>query len=461
MPSIKIGLETHGYLHMDNKAKLFCDCKLGDADPNTNICPICTGMPGSKPMLTNKDAINKIISIAGMLDCKINSRLLFQRKHYDWPDMPTGYQRTMSGTYSVPVGENGNFLGIRIADVHLEEDPARWQPETGYVDYNRSGYPLVEIVTQPDFHSASEVREWLKKLMTTLSYIKAIDPDVGVKSDVNVSIGPDFNRVEIKNVNSFKSIIRAVEYEVRRQEMEIKEGKKIELQTRAWKEAAGVTVFMRRKEAAMDYMFIPEPDLPVINLEQKWIRGITSKLPEKPAKKVERYTKELNLNQIDAEVLSSEILLAQLFEKVAEEIDPVLAARWLRRELLRVLNYTKKELHELEADEQHIIQLLKLVQSKQITDEIAKKLLEKLVEKPFDVDSYVRKEKLSAVSDTATLEKYCKEAIAESGKAVEDYKAGNEKALNFIVGIVMRRSKGKATPQQVNEILKKLIKHNK
>ncbi len=458
MASVKIGLEVHGYLHMDSKAKLFCDCRIGEALPNSNICPICTGMPGSKPMLPNKEAIDRIIAIAGMLDCKINSRLLFQRKHYDWPDMPTGYQRTMSGSYSVPVGENGQFLGIGIADVHLEEDPARWEPETGNVDYNRSGFPLVEIVTKPDFTSPQQVRDWLKRLVTTLSYIKAIDHDAGIKSDVNVSVSPGFSRVEVKNVNSFRSIIQAIEYEAKRQEREISEGKRIAMETRAWNDAAGVTVFMRKKEQAMDYMFIPEPDLPVINVSKEWVKQITEKLPEKPAEKVERYVKRMKIDRTDAEVLSSEILLAELFEKVAKEVDAVLAARWLRRELLRVLNYGKKELHELEMDEKHMIQLLKLVESGKITDEVAKKILEKLVEKPFDVEKHVEKEKLAAVSDTATLEKYCKEAIEENKKASEDYKSGNERALNFIVGAVMRKSRGKATPQQVSEILRKLIR---
>ncbi len=459
MPSIKVGLEVHGYLRMSSKAKLFCDCRLGEAAPNTNVCPICTSMPGSKPMAPNREAVDKIISIAGMLDCRINRRLLFQRKHYNWPDLPSGYQRTMSGSYSVPVGEDGSFLGIGISDVHLEEDPARWDPVSGFVDYNRSGFPLVEIVTEPDFRSAVEVRGWLKKLMTLLSYIEAIDLEAGVKSDVNVSISPGFDRVEIKNVNSFKSIIQAIEYEVRRQENEKKEGKEIRQQTRAWDDSAGLTVFMRSKESAMDYMFIPEPDLPVVSLDDKWINGITSRLPEKPADKVERYIKKMRIDRTDAEILSSDMLLAEKFEKVvAKKIDPVLAARWFRRELLRVLNYSKKELHELEADEQQIAQLLKLVAEKTVTDETAKRLLERLVEKPFDVEKQVMEEKLAAVTDNSLLEKYCKEAIAENKKAVGDYKAGNEKALNFIVGSVMRKSKGKATPQQVSEILKKLVK---
>ncbi|MBN2454414.1 Asp-tRNA(Asn)/Glu-tRNA(Gln) amidotransferase GatCAB subunit B, partial [Candidatus Woesearchaeota archaeon] len=273
MEQIKVGLEIHGYLAVENRTKLFCEDKIElNAEPNTNICPICTGMPGSKPMLPNRQAVEKIVAIAAMLNCRINRRLLFQRKHYSWPDMPTGFQRTMSGSYSVPVGEEGDFLGIGISDVHLEEDPARWDPETGCVDYNRSGQPLVEIVTKPDFKSAAEVREWLKKLMTTLSYIKAIDPEAGVKSDVNVSVGPAFNRVEVKNVNSFRSIVKAIEYEIMRQQAELKDGKKISQQTRAWNEKAETTAFMRSKEQAMDYMFIPEPDLPVVKLEQKQVK---------------------------------------------------------------------------------------------------------------------------------------------------------------------------------------------
>ena len=456
MAAIKIGLEIHGYLNV--KGKLFCDCSLSEAPPNTNVCPICTGMPGSKPMAPNVQAVEKTLSVAGMLGCKINKKLLFQRKHYDWPDMPVGYQRTMSGSYSVPVGENGDFLGIGIEGVHLEEDPARWQPETGYVDYNRSGFPLVEIVTKPDFPSSSEVRDWLRKVMTLLSYVKAINPDSGVKSDVNVSIGPNFNRVEIKNVNSFRSIIRAIEYEIRRQTIETREGKKIKQETKAWNEDSGTTIFMRSKEQAMDYMFIPDPDLPVINLDKKTVSRIVSKLPEKPSAKAGRYVKELKIDEADAEVLSSDILLAELFEKASKEVDPVLAARWLRRELLRVLNYNKKPLLEFKSEEKQIIALIKLVENKKITDEVAGKLLEKLVEKPFDVDEYVKKERLEAVSDEKILKKYCMQAISENPQAVEDYKKGNQKALNFIVGSVMKKSKGKAVPGQVRQILKESIK---
>lgn len=456
---LMVGLEIHGYLNMESGAKLFCNCAINPgAEPNTTICPVCTGQPGSKPMLPNKDAIEKIIAIAAILDCRINERLIFQRKHYSWPDMPTGYQRTMSGSYSVPVGQEGSFLGIGIEEVHLEEDPARWDPETGNVDYNRSGYPLVEIVTKPDFNSAEEVRIWLRRLTTTLSYIKSINPDLGIKSDVNVSVAPAFDRVEIKNVNSFRSIVRAIEYETARQQREVTEGRKIARETRAWNDAKGMSIFMRQKETAVDYMFIPDPDLPAVKVTAAEVKKIAEKLPEKPAAKIKKYVQKWKIDHVDAEVLSSEILLAELFEKVAAVVNPILAARWLRRELLRVLNYNKKELEEVQVDERHVIHLLKLVESRKITDEVAKGILEKLIEKPFDVDEYVRKNNLFAVAETGVLRKYCEEAIAENPQAVADYKSGKEKALNFIVGSVMKKSKGKATPQQVGEILKRLIK---
>lgn len=229
MANPRIGLEIHGYLLMEQmKQKLFCECPVDETNvpPNTNVCPCCSGMPGSKPMLPNKEAIDKAVAIGLMLGCKINPRLLFQRKHYSWPDLPNGYQKTMSGSYATPIGEHGEFLGIGITEVHLEEDPARWDPITGNVDYNRSGLPLIEIVTDPDFKDADQVRKWLQNLMTTLSYIKAINPEAGVKADVNVSI-EGHPRVEVKNVNSFKGIIKSIQFEIQRQEKEVKEKKEV------------------------------------------------------------------------------------------------------------------------------------------------------------------------------------------------------------------------------------------
>ncbi len=458
MTEIKCGLEIHGYINVENKTKLFCNCAIEEnAKPNTNICPICTAMPGSKPMLPNKEAVDKIIAIALMLGCKINKRMLFQRKHYSWPDLPAGFQKTISGSYSNPVGVNGKFLGIRISDVHLEEDPARWDPLTGNVDYNRSGFPLVEIVTEPDFKSTTELRDWLKALLTTLNYIKAIDKNSGVKADTNVSIGPKFNRVEVKNVNSFSNIVKAAEYEVLRQEEEIKEGKEIKQQTRAFDEKYCKTVFMRSKEKAADYMFIPEPDLPVINIDDNYIEKIRKTLPESPDKKIERLAKQYKIKKEDSFVICSDILLSELFEKTARKINPLLAARWLRFELLRVLNYNKKELSETKINEKHIIDLLSLIETKKITETTAQKILEKLAGKLFDVNSYVKEHKLGVISGVEELEKICKDVIKKNNKVVSDYKKGRKEALNFLVGQVMKATKGKASPKELKEVFTKLI----
>ena len=374
---LMIGLECHCYLDMSNHSKLFCNCRIEhEAPPNTNICEVCTAQPGSKPMLPNKEAVDKIIAAGLMLNCRINPALIWQRKHYSWPDLPAGYQKTMSGSYSFPVGENGNFLGIGIIDVHLEEDPAKWDPVTGCVDYNRSGFPLIEIVTAPDFTSAEQVSEWIKKLLTTLSYISAIDKEAGIKSDVNVNI-KGHPRVEVKNVNSIKSIVKSIEYEAKRQKEVMQSNKKSEIiqQTRAWDDDAEVTHFMRSKETAQEYMFIPEPDLPVIHVKADYLQEITAKLPERPQEKIEKFT-SLGIELEDAKVLASERILAEIFEKVAKEVNPVLAARWLRRELLRVANYNDMELSNLKIDEKQIIELLSMVEKKEITDNVAKKMLE-------------------------------------------------------------------------------------
>ncbi|HII30294.1 Asp-tRNA(Asn)/Glu-tRNA(Gln) amidotransferase GatCAB subunit B [Candidatus Woesearchaeota archaeon CG08_land_8_20_14_0_20_47_9] len=450
---IKCGLEIHGYIKTPANVKLFCNCLAHSSEaPNTNICPVCTGQPGCKPMPANEEAIRAVCSIALMLGCRINHSLIFQRKHYDWPDMPTGYQRTMSGSFSAPVGENGSFLGIGIREVHLEEDPARWDPKTGAVDYNRSGCPLVEIVTEPDFKSASELREWLKRLVRTLSYIKAIDEEAGIKSDVNISIAPRFSRVEIKNVNSFTSIVQAAEYEISRQEQEVRAGRHVEQSTMRWNDDKARTEFMRSKETAQDYMFIPDPDLPVISIGDAYIKDLEAGLPEKPDQKASRYRK-LGVDKADADVLSSEIELASLFEVIAEQVNPVLAARWLRRELLRVLNYNKKELAAIKLEEKQIIALLEMVEKHEITDAVAKRILEMLIEKPFDVRGYVKEQRLAAISDDDTLRRLCKEAIQENPQAVADFKGGNEKALNFIVGSVMKKTKGKARPDAVKRMI--------
>ena len=463
---IVIGLEVHCELNTDTK--LFCSCPTKGSDkPNTRTCETCLGMPGSKPVL-NKKVVEFALKLCLALNCEISPEFIFSRKSYFYPDMSKNYQISQ---YEIPLGKNGklklrNGKEIGIIRIHMEEDPASLIHPAGLkesqyvlVDYNRSGNPLVEIVTEPDLASPEEARDFMKQLITVLNYLEIFDINEGIiKADANVSIKESiYTRVEIKNITGFKEIERALVYELDRQKGEVKHHKKIEHETRAWDSEKGITFSLRKKETEEDYGYIIDTDLTVVEITDKWIKEIKKEMPELAQEKIKKFV-GMGIKKDDAEVLASDKFLANMFEKVAEEINPILAAKWLRRELVRVLNYNKKELHEIELDEKHLIDLLKLVEDKKITDNVAAKLLEKLIEKPFDVKKYVKKDGLEAVSDIEELEKYCEEAIEENPKAVADYKKGEEKAFNFIVGQVMKRTKGKATPKEVNEIILKLIK---
>ena len=464
---IIIGLEIHAELN--TKTKLFCSCPTkGSDEPNTRTCEICLGMPGSKPVL-NKKAVEFALKLCLALNCEISPELVFSRKSYFYPDMSKNYQTSQ---YEVPLGKKGNLKlkngkEIGITRVHMEEDPASLIHPAGLkdsqyvlVDYNRSGNPLAEIVTEPDLTSPDEARDFMKQLITVLDYLEIFDINSGViKADANVSIKEsDYTRVEIKNITGFKEIERALAYEVNRQKQESKHHKKIDQETRAWDSENGITFSLRKKETEEDYGYIIDTDLTLVEITEKWVKEIKKDMPELAQDKVKKFVEKNKIKKEDAEILAAEKELAEMFEKVAEEINPILAAKWLRRELIRVLNYNKKELHEVEINENHMIDLLKLVEQKKITDNVAAKILEKLIEKPFDIKEYVKKEGLEAVSDVSELEKFCREAIKENPKAVEDYKKGETKALNFIVGKIMQKTRGKATPKEVNDILIRLIK---
>ncbi len=480
---IVIGLEIH--IELDTKTKLFCSCPThGSEEPNTRTCEICLGMPGSKPVL-NKKAVEFALKLCVALGCEISHELIFSRKSYFYPDMSKNYQISQ---YEIPLGKNGklklkpketpSFLGtknpkdflvngkeIGITRVHMEEDPASLVHPHGMkggsyvlVDYNRSGNPLVEIVTEPDLTSPDEARDFMKQMITVLDYLEIFDINRGViKADANISIKESgYTRVEIKNITGFREIERALLYEVNRQKNEIK-SRKIEQETRAWDSEKGISFSLRKKETEEDYGYIIDTDLVVTEINKKWIDEIKKLMPELAQDKVKKFIERFKIKKEDAEIIAAEKELAEMFEKVAEKIDPSLAAKWLRRELMRVLNYNGKGLHETEIDSKHMIDLLKLVEIKKITDSVAAKILEKLIEKPFDVKEYVKNESLEAVSDISELEKFCREAIKENSQAVADYKKGEAKALNFIVGSVMKKTKGKATPKEVNEILTRMI----
>jgi len=466
---IVIGIECH--LELKTDSKLFCSCKRAGEEnerPNTRTCPTCLGHPGSKPVL-NKKAVEYATKLALATKSKISHELVFSRKSYFYPDMSKNYQISQ---YEIPLAtegriklESGKIIGL--TRIHLEEDPASLVHPAGIekssyvlVDYNRSGDPLVEVVTKPELISPEEARDFMKQLITILEYLEIFDVNSCIiKADANVSVKESsYVRVEIKNITGFKDIERALNYEVQRQRKEISDGKKIKQETRAWNSNKGITFSLRTKEIEEEYGYIIDPDLVKVELTTDWIREIGKTIPELADDKLEKFTKKHKIAEDTAKVLAKNKELANVFEAVAASVNPELASKWVRRELPRVLNYAKKKFSEVELNEEHLVDLLKLIENKTITDKVAQRLLEKLVDKPFDINEYVKKEGLESVSDSSELEVFCKEAIKEGSKAVEDYKSGNEKALHYVVGLVMKKTRGKASPGEVNEILKSLIK---
>lgn len=458
---IKIGLEIH--VQLNTVTKLFCGCPTqGEDTPNTRTCPICLGHPGSRPVL-NKAAVDFALKMCLATDCKISKELIFSRKSYFYPDMSKNYQITQ---YEIPLGEKGkitlNNKTINLTRIHMEEDPAALVHQGDMatspfvlVDYNRSGNPLIEIVTEPDMNSAKEARAFMNKLITILEYLEIFDINTCIiKADVNVSIQPH-KRVEIKNVTGFKEIQKAIEYELKRQEDPATHEENIH--TRNWDSDQAISSKLREKESEEEYGYIIDPDLTITDITADMIKKTKEHMPELAESKIAKFQEKLNIAEDDAKIIATDKSMAELLERVAKVIDPVLAGKWIRRELNRVLNYNKKSLKEISLDEPNFIKLLKLIEKKTITDSTAQKLLEIFITKPFDPEVYVKEQGLEAVSDSSQIEEFAEEAVKENPEAVQDYKSGNEKALHFIVGQVMRKSKGQATPAEVNDILKKLL----
>ncbi len=454
MDKLKCGLEIHTYLITNEK--LFCSCNASrekGLKPNTLICPTCTGQPGAKPMIPNSEALKKAVQIALMLSCKVNGVMPWMRKHYDWPDLPKGYQNTMSGAHAVPLGVSGNFEGIRINSLHLEEDPASWNPKTGEVDYNRSGLPLVEIVTEPDFKSALEVYDWVRKLVHALSYLKAVDSNAGVKADVNVSIVDSegkqkTERVEVKNVTSIEAMKSAIEYEFARQQ---KEGSVRE--TRRFDEAKSVTMRMRGKEQQDDYRFIVDPDLVPVRVDEKYVKEIEKNIPELPSVKLTKLIKKYSLSEYDAGVLAKNIDIALFFEEITKHIDGKFALPWITVEVLRVLNYNKKLFSDVEISVEHFVTLLKMVKTGKITELQAKQILNKFVPKSFDPSKTEGK-----ISSEKELEVFVREVIKKEPKAVLEFKNGDAKSFNFLIGAVMKATDKRADSIVVRKLIEKMLK---
>lgn len=445
-----IGLEIHVYLV--TKEKLFCQCLASrekGIKGNINVCPTCSGQPGAKPMQPNKTAVEKAVQIGLMLECKINSVLKWQRKHYNWPDLPKGYQNTLSGPHITGIGNDGSYYGIRIRSMHLEEDPASWNPETGEIDYNRSGLPLVEIITEPDFTTAEEVVSWLKKLLHSLAYLKAADSNAGIKVDVNVNIPKITERVEIKNISSLENIGKAIEYELERQE---KEGGK-ERETRRFNDSSGKTEVMRSKEGQEDYRFISDPDLSILKISKEFVAEQKKKIPESPEVKLGKLIKKYKIDKNKAEILAKNIDIVEFYENVADKIDAKYALPWVTVELLRILNYNKKTMEEVDIKPEHFISLLKLIKNEKITELQGKQILNKFIPKSFMPSNIEGK-----ITDQIELNKIAQIVILENPSASESYKKGETKALDFLMGKIMEKTNRRADYKIARSALQKILK---
>lgn len=446
------GLEIHVQLETDSK--LFCDCPTNykEAPANTNVCPVCLNQPGAKPYPTNEKAIENALMISLMLNCKIDKNFTyFMRKHYDYPDLPSGYQKT-----SVPIGYDGELNGVRIHEIHMEEDPGQYKPDKGIVDFNRSGIPLIEIVTEPDIHSPEEARNFLKELIRVLQYSGGARGEGTMRADVNVSINGG-NRVEMKNINSIKGAYKALKFEVVRQKNLVKRGHEVQQETRAYLESQMITVGMRKKEDADDYRFIPDPDLPPMKITDEQINEILEVMPEAPHNKVKRFVEEYGIDEESAKVLTSELDLAQVYEEVAKEVDPKFAAKWMRDELKRVLTYNKMDFADSGILADDLIELFNMLLNKEITTKAGQRIVEQMPNNKQTPKQIAEELGLIGVVKDDEVQAAAKQAVEENPKAVEDYHNGEKASLNFLMGQVMRLTRGKADPRETVKILKELL----
>ncbi len=448
---VKIGFEIH--LQLATERKMYCDCPTNyqDVPPNTNVCPICTGMPGSKPLPPNELVVDAAIEIALMLGCKVitDQTVYIQRKHYDYPDLPSGYQRT-----SLPISLGGELQGVRIREVHLEEDPGQYDPVAGAVDYNRSGVPLVEVVTEPDIRSPEEARSFLRTLTRVLEYTGKVRPEAGgaMRADVNISLEGG-GRVEVKNINSVRGAYRALKFEILRQREKLKRGEAVVRETRAYLESQMITIPMRAKELEEDYRYIPDPDIFPLILDKARVETVKKQMVEAPHLREQRLVKQYRISPAAAGVIVGERELADLFEDVAKEVDPKLAATWFQTKFKKVLNYMKLRAADIKFTPKQFAGLLRMVKAKRITPEQGELVLRELVKEPAEPEELLQKLRLAPL-ERAELEAAVVKAIGENPKAVKDYLKGRKEALNFLAGKVMKLTRGRADPRRITKLLR-------
>ncbi len=462
------GIETH--VQLKTRTKLFCSCAIQfGAPPNTIACPVCLGQPGSLPVL-NRTAFELALRAALALNCEIASFTKFDRKNYFYPDLPKNYQISQ---YDLPFSHDGwievaSGKRIGIIRAHLEEDAGKLIHEDkgsrSFVDLNRTGIPLVEIVTKPDIRTSDEAYQYMTALRTILQYAGVSDCDMEkgeLRCDVNVSIrprgtGPFGVKVEVKNLNSFKNAKAALEYEYGRQVKAVEAGEKITQETRLWDAEKGVTRVMRSKEEAHDYRYFPEPDLPPIRVDEAWVARVRASIPELPAAKRARFAGEYGLSDYDAKILSFDRAMADFFEEAAKlSGKPKPVANWLVNELNKILNERKLEMSQVKATAKSLTRLIELVETGRLTGASAKETFSEMVERGTPPDDLL--EDKAKIGDAGAIEEAARAAIAAGAKAVADFKAGKEAALKSLIGGVMKATKGRADPKVAEEVLRKLL----
>ena len=468
-----IGLETH--VELATRTKIFCGCTtVFGGVPNTHCCPVCTGMPGTLPVL-NKKVLEFAVKAGLALNCHITRYSKFDRKNYFYPDLPKAYQISqlylpIAQNGAVPISTPAGEKTVRIHELHMEEDAGKLvhDPWTGQTraDYNRCGVPLIEIVTEPDFRTAGEVIAYLEKLKETLQYLGVSDckmQEGSLRCDVNQSVRPVGSdrfgtRTEMKNLNSFKAITRAIAYEARRQIELIEEGKRVIQETRRWDENKDATYAMRSKENAQDYRYFPEPDIPPIELTEEYLDGLRAAQPELAQAKRARYQADYGLPEYDCRMITSDRALAAFFEALVELGTPTKqGANWIMGEVLGALSQRGMEPKDMKLTPPTLARLIALVGAGRLNRNTAVKVFEAVFGTDGDVDAYVKEHGLEQVNDDGLVRETAAKVLEANPQSVADYRGGKEKAFGFLVGQVMRELKGKANPQAVNAVLRELL----
>jgi len=473
----KIGLEIH--IELKTRSKMFCSCKNdpNERHPNINICPVCLGHPGTLPVI-NQEAIKKTIKTGLALNCEISEYTFFERKNYFYPDLPKGYQISQ---YSTPLCKSG-FLKIegkkiRIRRIHLEEDTGRLihGKDHSLVDFNRAGVPLMELVTEPDIESPKEARKFAEELQLILRYLDVSDVDMEkgqMRVEANISLSEKGNtlgtKVEIKNLNSFKAVERALEHEIERQRKILKAGKKVIQETRGWDPVREITFPQREKEEAQDYRYFPEPDLPPLEITQEMIEKIRAEISELPQQRRERLKREYGLDEKSIEIFVRDKDFGEYFEKVVSELDPNLPKEKLLRQIKLATNYLTTDLlgllkgasikgEDFLITPENFAEFIVLIEEGKISSKIAKIVLEEMFKTGADPSHIIEERKLIQITDEEKIKEIVEEVLRENPKAIQDFKKGKENALQFLIGQVIRKSHGRVNPQIARDLIKSAL----